>query len=273
MKSGANTNHLWIGTSGYIYQHWSNGVFYPHGLPSGKWLDYYQSQFSTVELNNTFYRLPDPDAFKRWRERTRPDFRFFVKGSRFVTHMKKLKDPKDPLSRFFHSVNQLKEKLAGVLWQTPANFTANFERLEVFLRTFRKMSDTRVVFEFRHPSWFDETVTKLFREHGAVFCRADLPDFYQGLCIPATSDFVYYRRHGGGTHAGDYSLEQLKLDAKEIHTHLQRGEDMFEYFNNDIGGFAPKNAITLESLVTRMKRGTHDQKTRLRRVPAVLQET
>jgi uncharacterized protein YecE (DUF72 family) len=241
----------YIGTSGFVYKHWGNDVFYTPALPATKWFEHYCTLFGTVELNGTFYKLPEPSVFQNWYQRSPKGFRFFVKGSRYITHFKHLKNPQPSLELFFNAVAPLKEKLAGVLWQLPQPFKINVERLRVFLAAFREISDTRLVMEFRHPSWFTDEVTAMLRHHGAVYCRADLPEFYEELKIPHTAGHVYYRRHGVGRQAysGSYSDEALAAEAKEMKALLRKGMDVFIYFNNDIGGHAPRNALTLKKMI------------------------
>jgi uncharacterized protein YecE (DUF72 family) len=240
---------VWIGTSGYIYPHWREGVFYPSGLPGKKWFEYYCSQFDTLEVNTTFYHLARIDAVKEWYRLSPPGFTFFVKGSRFVTHMKKLNDPMPALRNFFRPLKPLKEKLVGVLWQfPPSNFKVNPERLERFLKTFRKFSDARLVLEFREPSWFCEPVDALLREFNAAYCHADAPDFYRSLKIPETARLLYLRRHGpppGMGEHGSYADEALRQDAELIKVTLKKRHEVFVYFNNDLGGHAPRNARRL----------------------------
>jgi uncharacterized protein YecE (DUF72 family) len=144
---------IWIGTSGYYYKHWQ-GVFYPLKLPQRKQLEYYSQFFDTVELNVTFYRLPQEKAFLSWYERTPKDFLFTIKGSRFITHIKRLKDCTEPVKRFFEKASLLKEKLGMILWQLPPNFKCNLNRLKDFLDALYPYTDYHHTFEFRHPSWF-----------------------------------------------------------------------------------------------------------------------
>jgi len=249
-----NAGRAYVGTSGYIYKHWSDGVFYPKGLPQKRWFEYYAQHFNSVEINNSFYRLPEPSVFRSWHARAPRGFTFFVKGSRFVTHMKKLKEPQEPLRRFFRAVRPLKDKLAGVLWQCPANFKVNIDRLRVFLDALRKHFDGPAVFEFRHESWFCAEVTQLLRAFGAVYCQADMPKFYADLKLPEAGDYVYYRRHGtvvDAPYAGSYSRAALQQDAREMRKHMNEGRTVFAYVNNDIGGHAPRNAATLRKLLAR----------------------
>ncbi len=235
-----------IGCSGFNYPHWK-GIFYPQGLPQNKWFQYYCTVFSTVELNVTFYRLPLPATFDKWYQETPPDFEFSLKGSRFITHIKKLLDPAEPLSLFFKSALQLKEKLKVVLWQFPPQFKINAARLIGFMRLLRDYP-VRNTLEFRHESWITEDVINICKEHAVSLCMADWPEFIDDL--PVTSDFIYIRRHGeGGGYDTCYSKAALKKDAKRINSYLKEGRDVFLYFNNDALGYAPQNAQELMELL------------------------
>jgi uncharacterized protein YecE (DUF72 family) len=238
---------LRIGCSGFSYPHW-RGTFYPPDLPAGRWLEYYCTVFRTVELNVTFYRLPGPSAFDAWYAGTPPDFSFALKGSRFITHVKKLLDPAEPLKLFFANANRLREKLEAVLWQLPPGVRANADRLAAFLLALRKYP-VRHVFEFRHESWASDEITALCSEHNACLCKADWPAFLDAA--PLTADFVYIRRHGqGGDYATGYTKRQLEKDASRIRRYREGGRDVFVYFNNDAFGNAPRNARELQAMTT-----------------------
>ena len=236
---------LHIGCSGFNYTHWKN-IFYPDGLPQKRWLEHYQKVFSTVELNVTFYRLPLASSFERWYQTTPADFIFAIKGSRYITHLKRLLEPEEPLKLFFERAEPIKEKLKVVLWQFPPGFKINPERLNNFFRALRKYR-VRHAFEFRHESWITDEVTAACKEHNACLCMADYPEFAYDL--PVTSDFVYIRRHGAKGHDGNYSTEFLKQDAARITEYMKKGKDVFIYFNNDAYGYAPKNALELKTLL------------------------
>ncbi len=236
---------LRIGCSGFNYRHW-NDVFYPHGVAQKKWFEYYCTVFDTVELNVTFYRLPLAGTFTRWRSETPDDFAFSIKGSRFITHLKRLLEPEGPLDFFFDRASNLQRKLKVVLWQLPPNFKMEIKRLENFLRLLRKYP-VRNTFEFRHESWMSDDIFHLFKEYGASLCMADWPGFINDL--PVTSDIVYIRRHGsGGNYATNYSKAELRKDAKRIANYLKQEKDVFIYFNNDAFGYAPENAKELMEL-------------------------
>ncbi len=241
-----------IGTSGYNYPHWWNGVFYPSDLPQRKWLEFYAEHFDTVELNVSFYRLPKKEAFEGWHKHTPKGFSFAVKGSRFITHIKRLKDCREPLSLFFDHASALKEKLGVVLWQLPPRFRFEKERLEAFcvlLSTLPRAKRFRHAFEFRDESWLCPEAFRTLEEFNFAFCIA------HGSGLPftdrVTSNFVYLRLHGGEVlYGSNYSDKDLKTWAQKIVGWTEKGKDVFVYFNNDAYGFAVKNALTLRKLVS-----------------------
>ena len=238
-----------IGCSGFLYESWK-GSFYPEDLPHKRWLSFYMRKFNSVELNVTFYRLLKKEAFERWYKETPPDFTFCLKGSRFISHVKKLKDVELPLATFFNATAPLLEKLDVILWQLPPNLKLNIKNLEDFVANLKKYN-VRNVFEFRHKSWFSKKVIKLFSSANIAFCMSDWPAFINDL--PVTANFVYIRRHGeGGNYSTNYSTEMLKQDAKRIKEYLKMGKDVYYYFNNDAFAFAPKNAIELNEILKRI---------------------
>ncbi len=240
-----------IGCSGFSYPDW-RGTFYPQDLPERKWFEYYCSRFRTVELNVTFYRLPQPAAFDAWRRRSPPDFLFAVKGSRFITHVKRLLDPAGPLKIFFQRARRLENKLGVVLWQLPPSFGIDIKRLGIFLKQLDKYP-VRDALEFRHESWLTKDVVELCREHNAALCTADWPRFLDEA--PSTADFVYIRRHGeAGSYATRYSKDELQKDAARIKTFRGQKKDVYEYFNNDAFGYAPLNARELSDMIGRHRK-------------------
>jgi uncharacterized protein YecE (DUF72 family) len=211
----------YIGTSGWVYPHW-RGVFYPPKLPQSKWLEYYTGLFSTVELNNGFL--------------------YAVKVSRFITHIKRLKDVAKPIETFIERALYLNEKLGPLLYQLPPNMHRNDERLESFLSLLPK--GLRHVIEFRHHSWFDEAVFDTLRRHGIGFCVFDMLD----LPCPSlsTADFAYIRFHGSsGLYSSCYSDGELDEWASEISRLANDIDTVYIYFNNDAEGYAVSNAQTL----------------------------
>ncbi|HCC68824.1 MAG TPA: DUF72 domain-containing protein [Nitrospiraceae bacterium] len=237
---------LKIGCSGFLYKDWRE-VFYPSDLPQRRWLDFYGEKFNTVELNVTFYRLPTKEAFDKWHRETPEGFSYSLKGSRFITHIKKLKDVEMPLESFFNVAAPLGKKFEVALWQFHPVFRADLPRLKNFIELLSSYN-VRHTFEFRHESWITPKITKLLEESNIAFTMADWPEFIDDL--PITADFVYIRRHGeGGSYATSYSTEQLKKDAKRIKSYMKQRKDVYIYFNNDAFGYAPKNAMELKSLL------------------------
>jgi len=230
-----------IGTSGWHYEHWQD-IFYPAKLSKNKWLEFYARHFSTVELNNTFYRLPSEAAFAAWYNVSPTDFSFAVKVSRFITHIKRLRDTENSVANFLARAEILKEKLGPLLYQLPPNMHRNDERLESFLLTLPK--GMKHIFEFRHESWLDEKVFSLLHKYGAGLCVFDMPGFTSPLV--ATADFAYIRFHGStGLYFSCYSDEELADWAKKISALAAGLKEVYIYFNNDAEAFAVKNAMTI----------------------------
>jgi len=236
---------LHVGTSGWMYKHW-RAVFYPADLPQARWFDFYAQHFGTVEVNNTFYRLPQAETFEAWREQAPAGFVYTVKASRYITHLKKLKDAAEPLARFLERARHLGGHLGPVLYQLPPNWNRNLERLGAFLELLP--ADLLHVFEFRHPSWFAEETFALLEQHGVGFAITDLP----GLDGPvrATGRLAYLRFHGPERpYEGSYSDEELRQWAGRIGRFLRSGQPTYVYFNNDAHGYAPRNALRLRELM------------------------
>ncbi len=237
---------LFIGTSGWHYKHW-RGSFYPENLPTSNWLSFYSKHFNSVEINNSFYRLPDPATFDDWRQTTPRTFRFAVKGSRFTTHMKKLKDPKTSSDKFFERVERLERKLGVILFQLPPHWKVDYERLAEFFMAIPQ--EHQYVFEFRDESWLTKRVFDLLAEHNAALCIHDLGG--QQSPIEITANFTYIRFHGPTTakYSGSYSSKALATWQKRIEMWRKKLKTVYVYFNNDIGGFAPRNALELQSML------------------------
>ena len=234
---------LLVGTSGWQYADW-RGVLYPAGLPQRSWLERYAECFGTVENNNAFYRLPTPQIFAGWRDRTPDGFVMAVKASRFLTHMKRLKDPAEPVARLMRSAAGLGDKLGPVLVQLPPNLPAEPDRLAACLRCFP--AGVRVAVEPRHPSWWTDQIRGLLSRHGAALCWADrlgrpLTPLWR------TADWAYVRFHEGPELPwpayGDYDMTRWVR-------RLGRpgDEDVYVYFNNDPGGAAVRNAVRFAGL-------------------------
>jgi len=233
-----------IGTSGWHYKHWL-GLFYPEKLPPKEMLNFYVQHFDTVELNNSFYHLPADSTFDTWWQKTPHRFLFSVKASRFITHMKKLKDPESSTKKFFLAVAHLSDKLGPILFQLPPRWQLNVERFSDFLVSLP--SDHQYVFEFRDASWHVPEVYKLLRQHNAAFCIYDFAGNPTPLEI--TANFTYLRFHGAN-YSGSYSDGQLRDWAEKINDWRKRLRDVYVYFNNDIGGHAITNAKELSRLVS-----------------------
>jgi uncharacterized protein YecE (DUF72 family) len=238
-----------VGCSGFSYDHWK-GVFYPEGLSGRKWLEYYARKFETLELNVTFYRLPAESAFEKWKAETPEGFLISVKGSRYITHVKRLTEPAEPLKKFFDRVRELGEKLAVVLWQLPPGFKSDYGRLRDFLKAARRFR-ARNVFEFRHESWINQQTLDLLREEGCAVCMADWPPFINDL--PLTAGFAYIRRHGHGSYGQSYTRAELEEDARRIGHYSAAAAEVFIYFNNDAQGYAPRNALELLEILRHKK--------------------
>ena len=229
---------FFIGTSGWNYSHWK-GVFYPEDLSSSKWLGYYAGSFNAVELNVTFYRMVRGPTFENWYMRTPKGFYFVVKGSRFITHIKRLQGARSSLKLLLDNAGALKEKLAAVLWQLPPNFKKDLKTLESFCKLLQN-AGIRQAFEFRNESWFDEGTYNVLKEYNCCLCIAHSGRRYP--CVKEiTADFLYLRFHGGESlYASDYPVGELKAWAD-----FARGSkpaDIFAFFNNDAYGYALDNA-------------------------------
>jgi len=235
-----------IGTSGFHYKHWI-GRFYPAKTAASKMLDFYLQHFNTVELNNSFYRLPTTEAFDAWREATPPNFVFAVKASRFLTHNKKLKDPRQALDNLLPRAAHLGPKLGPILFQLPPHWRVNAGRLENLLEILPR--DLRYAFEFRELSWITPAITSMLTKFNAAFCICELAGYHSPLHI--TADFAYVRLHGPdpGKYQGSYSKEKLKAWARRIETWAADLKAVYIYFDNDQVGYAAANALTLKEMI------------------------
>jgi|SRR5579884_3587670 len=234
-----------IGTSGWHYKHWL-GPFYPQGLPASKMLDFYLQSFDTVEINNSFYRLPSAETFEAWRKATPKNFVFAVKGSRFITHNKKLGDPEEPIERLFNSVDALKGKLGPILFQLPPMWKVNVPRLESFLRALPRRR--QYAFEFRNETWNIAETYATLRRFNAAYCMFHLAGFQSPMEI--TANFTYIRLHGpGGKYQGSYDDAALGQWAARIQDWRASLKDIYVYFDNDQAGYAVTDALRLKQLV------------------------
>jgi uncharacterized protein YecE (DUF72 family) len=234
-----------IGCSGWHYDHWC-GLFYPGGLAKTQWLQFYARQFDTVELNSSFYHLPSEKTFVGWRESTPDNFIFAVKVSRFITHLKRLRNLGSAMDKFLTHAASLKEKLGPLLYQLPPNMKRNDELLRSFVSTLPP--EYHHVFEFRHESWIDYSVFRILQEYKAGLCVFDMPRLSCPLI--ATSGFAYIRFHGSGSlYSSCYSDEALSLWARRIIQLAGEVNTVYVYFNNDAEAFAARNALSLSNLI------------------------
>jgi uncharacterized protein YecE (DUF72 family) len=248
MKQGK----IHIGTSGWVYKHW-RGTFYPGDLKAADWFAYFTGRFSTVEINNSFYRLPEIKTFNTWRRSSPEDFIYAVKASRYLTHMKKLVVDKQGINKFLNRALHLEEKLGPVLFQLPPSFNINAERLETFLQALPE--GLRYTFEFRDESWYDKEIYRLLEKYHAAFCIYELE--YHQSPLEVTADFIYIRLHGPGKkYQGSYPDATLRKWARFCKKWQQKGKDIYVYFDNDQEGYAAFNALRLMEL-TRKKRAVH----------------
>jgi len=235
-----------IGCSGWYYDHW-HSLYYPQGLPKAKWLQFYANQFDTVELNNSFYHLPSEKTFATWRQSTPDNFVFAVKVSRFITHIKRLRNLGSAMDKFLTHAALLKEKLGPLLYQLPPNMKRNDELLRSFVSALPP--EYQHVFEFRHESWIDHSVFRILQEYKVGLCVFDMP----GLSCPlvATGDFAYIRFHGSESlYSSCYSNEELSRWALRIIQLAGEVRAVYVYFNNDAEAFAVRNALSLSKLIS-----------------------
>lgn len=240
-----------IGTSGYHYKHWV-GRYYPADVKQGGMLEHYIRDFDTVELNNTFYQLPNESTFDAWRRNVPRDFLYAVKGSRFITHMIKLKDPLRGLKNFLPRAELLGSKLGPILWQLPPGWKVNVERLEEFLSLLPRKH--RYTFELRNGTWMTDEVYDVLRKYDAAFCIYELAGYHSP--IELTADWTYIRLHGP-THfkyQGSYSDAQLEEWATRIRGWSRKLKAIYVYFDNDDSAYAVRNALTLKAMLKRSAR-------------------
>jgi uncharacterized protein YecE (DUF72 family) len=254
-----------VGTSGWQYQDW-RGVLYPPGVAQRRWLEYYAGHYGTVENNASFYRLPGRDTFAGWRARTPDGFVMAVKASRYLTHIRRLRDPAEPVERLLRAATGLGDKLGPVLLQLPPTMPADAGALEECLREFARFPATpdpvpgpaghgiRVAVEFRHQSWWTGEIRQLLERHGAALCWADR------LGRPVTplwrtADWGYLRFHEGAAQPWPrYGPQDLRAWAQRAAQAWPDGAEVFAYFNNDQGGAAVHDAATLASVLRRAGR-------------------
>jgi uncharacterized protein YecE (DUF72 family) len=235
-----------VGCSGWEYKHW-RGDFYPAEVPRARWFPYYAAAFDTVEINNTFYRLPEAGTFERWASQAPKGFVYAVKASRFLTHMKKLKDPEQPLELLFERMAPLRKRLGPVLYQLPPGWKLNRERLEHFLQVLPR--GVHHVLEFRDPTWYADDIYAMLERFQVSLCLHDMQGSASGR--QRVGPIIYVRFHGAGEakYGGAYPHRRLRDWAEWLNVHRAAGTDAYAYFNNDIGGHAPRDAATLRRLL------------------------
>ena len=234
-----------IGTSGWSYKHW-RGTFYPENLKVKDQFLYYQKMFNTVEINNTFYKMPADATLQNWENQVSDDFVYVIKANRFITHMKKLHNPEDSLLIFMEKLKYLEKKLGPILFQLPPYLELDLQLLEDFLMALSNKN--RYVFEFRHASWYVPELYQLLEKYNCAFCIYELAGHISPIKI--TADFVYIRLHGptAAKYQGSYSYTVLKEWADQCIQWLKT-KDVFVYFDNDEKGYSAFNALSLKKLV------------------------
>lgn len=235
----------YIGCSGFFYKDWK-GKFYPEDMPQRLWLEYYAEEFNAVELNNTFYRLPKPSTFEQWHERTPKGFRFAVKGSRYVTHIKRLKDPEETLAKMYDAALLLKEKLGCVLWQLPPNLKKDIPLLKNFAKACSK--DVVNVIEFRHLSWFDGEVYETLKKEKLAYCIISAPDNFPENALQTNNDMIYLRFHGKNDWY-HYLYSDQELAGWKERLESFKANNLYTFFNNDYNANAVENARTFREMV------------------------
>jgi uncharacterized protein YecE (DUF72 family) len=238
----------WIGTSGWNYRHWRER-FYPKGLAPRDWLGFYAEHFSTVEINYSHYRQPSAANWKTWRDGTPYGFRFAVKAHRYLTHLRRLKDPESSLKDVLNRATKLGEKLGPILYQLPPQFKSTpdtRDRLQAFLDL---LPGNRMhAVEFRDKSWFGEDTLEALRNRGVAFCSFDRRNLTPPLV--ATAAFAYVRFHGSDDEpGGNYSEKDLAGWARRLEKLAREVDDLFVYFNNDAFGYAPANAAMIAGML------------------------
>lgn len=234
-----------VGTSGWHYKQWV-GDFYPPRFPAAKMLEFYAKELHTVEINNSFYRLPEAKTFEQWSKTVPDTFVFAVKASRFLTHIKRLKDPEDSIKLFFSRAKHLGAHLGPVLFQLPPKWKADVGRLGAFLQLLPEKQ--KHVIEFRDDSWYTAQIRELLSRYNVALCLHDwrAADWAREL----TADFTYIRFHGTtGRYAGNYPDHLLRSWAEEIRNWGKKLTEVFAYFNNDVGGHAIRNARSLRAML------------------------
>jgi uncharacterized protein YecE (DUF72 family) len=241
----ARQTSIHIGTSGWHYGHWQ-GPFYPKNLDPKDFLKFYCQKFHTVEINNSFYKLPEAATLQAWKDAVPANFIFAAKGSRYITHMKKLKDPEQSLTIFMERIAHLGEKLGPILFQLPPRWSCNPERLRSFLAALPEKF--RYALEFRDPSWINDQTYQALAGCGAAFCIYEIAGYLSPKQV--TADLVYIRLHGpGDAYQGSYDTRTLAGWAGAISAWAAQGKEVFCYFDNDEAGYAAQNALELQDML------------------------
>ncbi len=236
----------WIGTSGWVYPNWRDHLY--GDVPVRRWLEIASRTFGALEINGSFYTQISPETYARWRRETPEGFRFALKGHRFVTHYKRLRDAADSIARLRDQARGLGDKLTAVVWQLPARFSVDVPRLDDFLRALDAWPDARHALELRHRSWFVPAVEDRLREARVAVCLSDAPDFPMWRCV--TTDLVYVRLHGHTRkYCSRYSTASLARWADDTRRWLDAGRDVHVYFDNDGEGHAVHDALTLRAMM------------------------
>lgn len=231
-----------IGTSGWQYRDWRGGL-YPEGLPQRRWLAHFSERFSVVEVNNTFYMLPAEETFVRWRQGSASGFTFVIKASRFITHIRRLRECREPVRTMWSRCRRLGNKLGPVLFQLPPNFQQDLDRLAGFLRVLPP--SMRPAFEFRHPTWDDPGTHRILDERRCALVLPDRPGWRVADVV--TGGWSYVRFHQGNRSGPGYSRAKLRRWADRL-VALPASET-FVFFNNDPTGAAVRDAVTLSELL------------------------
>ncbi len=241
----------YIGTSGWVYKGWREHLY--ADTPLKKWLHVASRSFGALEVNGSFYTQIKPETYARWYAETPNDFRFALKGHRFVTHYKRLRDCADSVVRLRDQVEPLREKLAAVVWQLPSNVQGSPERLEDFAQSLKQWPAVRHALELRHRSWFTDDIANIMRANNIGVCMGDAPDF--PMWKQVTADLVYVRLHGHTRkYASSYSEASLQAWATDVRRWLAEGREVHVYFDNDAEGHAVRNALRFEEIVNRTPR-------------------
>jgi len=232
-----------VGCSGWLYPHWK-GKFYPKDIPKSKWFEFYAGKFSTVELNSTFYHFPRVRNTKKWYKEAPDKFVYTLKANRYITHMKKFNKCKRLVNDFYKAADALNEKLGCILFQLPPNLHFHSDKLKEIIKTLN--TDYKNVLEFRHESWYTKEVYDILKENNIIFCAISHPLLPEDLI--KTSKDIYIRFHGKKSlYGSNYSRKELQTWTRKIKK--SKAKNVWAYFNNDFGGYAPKNALELRKIL------------------------